>query len=119
MGLAKLAKPLGWFSLALGAAELLKGREIARVHGAPEGTNVVRGFGAREIAAGAAVLARPRSPIGLWARAAGDVLDIAAAGTAAATARRATPRKIALGSLAFVAGALALDVLVARSLQKA
>ena len=119
MKLQSLAKPLGWFSLALGLAEIVGGKRIASAHGAPKASPLVRGFGAREIAAGAAVLARPRSPIGLWARAAGDVLDIAAAGTAAATARRATPRKIALGSLAFVAGALALDVLVARSLQKA
>ena len=44
---------------------------------------MVRGFGVREIAAGAAVLARPRSPIPFLARAAGDALDIGAAGYAA------------------------------------
>ncbi len=117
MGLASLARPLGWFSLALGAAELLKGRDIARLHGVPEGKNVVRGFGAREIAAGAAVLARPRSPIPMLARAAGDVLDIGAAGYAA---RKATgdKRKVARASLATVAGFLVLDLLVARALAK-
>jgi hypothetical protein len=96
MRLTSLAKPLGWFSLALGAAELLAPRRIAAAHGVPEGKNVVRGFGAREIAAGAAVLARPRSSVPFLARAA-----------------------IALGSLAFVTGALALDLLVARSLARA
>jgi len=117
MGLAKLAKPLGWFSLALGAAELIKGREIARAHGVPEGKNVVRGFGAREIAAGIGVLARPRSPVPFLARAAGDALDIGAAGYAA---RKASGDKgrVARASLATVAGFLVLDLLVARALAK-
>ena len=117
MGLARLAKPLGWFSLALGAAELLKGREIARLHGVPGGKNVVRGFGAREIAAGAAVLARPRRPHPFLARAAGDALDIGAAGYSARTATRDKGR-VAKASLATVAGFLVLDLLVARSLAK-
>ena len=117
MGLAKLARPLGWFSLALGAAELLKGREIAKVHGAPEGTNVVRGFGAREIAAGAAVLARPNRAWPFLLRAGGDLLDVGAAGYAA---RKATGDKgrIAKASLATVAGFLVLDLLVARAVAK-
>ena len=117
MRLNSLAKPLGWFSLALGAAELLMPRKIAAAHGAPEGKNVVRGFGAREIAAGAAVLARPTSPLPLLARAAGDVLDIGAAGMAVRKAS-GTTRKIAVASLATVVGFLALDLLVARSVAK-
>ena len=113
MNLTSLAKPIGWFSLALGAAELLAPRRIAAAHGAPEGKNIVRGFGAREIAAGLAVFAAPRSPYPYLARAAGDVLDLGAAGVAA---RRASgnAQMIAFGTLAFVAGALILDVLVAR-----
>ena len=67
MRLSSLAKPLGWFSLALGATELLAPRRIAAAHGAPEGENVVRGFGAREIAAGIGVLAKPRSSVPLLA----------------------------------------------------
>jgi hypothetical protein len=62
----------------------------------------VRGFGVREIAAGIGILAAPERSAGLWARAAGDVLDIGAAGLGAArTEKRA--RAIVLGSLAFVA----------------
>jgi hypothetical protein len=117
MGLAKLAKPLGWFSLALGAAELLKGRDIARLHGVPEGKNVVRGFGAREIAAGAAVLARPTKAWPFLLRAGGDLLDVGAAGYAANKASGDKGR-VAKASLATVAGFLVLDLLVARSLAK-
>jgi len=117
MRLSRLAKPLGWFSLALGAAELLAPRKIAAAHGTPEGEGVVRGFGAREVAAGLGVLAWPRSPIPLLARAAGDVLDIGAAGVAARKAPD-SKRTTALVSLATVVGFLALDLLVARSVAK-
>ena len=117
MRLSSLAKPLGWFSLALGATELLAPRRIAAAHGAPEGENVVRGFGAREIAAGIGVLAKPRSSVPLLARAAGDVLDIGAAGLAVRKAR-GSKRNMALISLGTVVGFLALDLLVARAVAR-
>ncbi len=114
MNLSSLARPLGWFSLALGAAELLAPRKIARAHGAPDGDKIVRAFGAREVAAGAAVLARPHSTWPFVARAAGDLLDVGAAGYAAKGAR-GTARKTALVSLATVAAFFVIDSLVARS----
>jgi hypothetical protein len=52
MKLSSLAAPLGWFSIGLGLAELLVPRRIAQAHGRPEAQPLVRGFGAREIAAG-------------------------------------------------------------------
>jgi hypothetical protein len=114
MNLRSLAKPLGWFSIGLGIAELLAPRRIAAAHDAPDAGLLVRGFGVREIAAGIGILAAPERSAGLWARAAGDVLDIGAAGLAAATAR-GRARTIALGSLAFCAGALVVDLLTARA----
>ena len=117
MNLKSLARPLGWFSIGLGLAELIVPRRIAEAHGAPGADRLVRGFGAREIAAGIGILAAPERSAGLWARAAGDVLDIGAAGLAAATAR-GRARTIALGSLAFVVGALAVDLLAARAVAK-
>jgi hypothetical protein len=114
MNLKSLAIPLGWFSIGLGLAELIAPRRIAEAHGAPLAKPLVQGFGAREIAAGIGILAAPASSAGLWARAAGDVLDIGAAGAAAAQAK-GRARMIALGTLAFVTGALAIDLLVARA----
>jgi hypothetical protein len=114
MKLSSLARPLGWFSIGLGVAELLAPRRIAAAHGAPEAGAVVSGFGVREIAAGIGILAAPERSAGLWARAAGDVLDIGAAGLAAAKAG-GRARTIALGSLAFCAGALVVDLLTARA----
>jgi hypothetical protein len=83
----------------------------------PQGKTVVRGFGVREVAAGAAVLARPKSSVPLLVRAAGDVLDIGAASVAAKEARGGK-RKVALASLAAVAGFLVLDLLVARAVAR-
>jgi urease beta subunit len=114
MKLKTLAVPLGWFSIGLGLAELFAPRRIAAAHGRPGARALVQGFGAREIAAGAGILAAPANSAGLWARAAGDVLDIGAAGAAVALAK-GKARKVAIGTLAFVAGALVLDVLVARA----
>ena len=118
MNLRALARPLGWFSIGLGLAELVAPRRIAEAHGAPLADTLVRGFGLREIAAGVGILAAPRRSAGLWARAGGDLLDLGAAGLAAARAR-GRARTIALGSLAFVAGALAVDLLVARAVAQA
>ncbi len=118
MQLTSLVKPLGWFSLGLGAAELLAPRRIAAAHGVPEGKTVVRGFGAREVAAGIGVLAYPTSPVPFLVRAAGDVLDVGAAGLAARKAP-AGKRKVALVSLATVAGFLVLDLMVARAVARA
>ena len=113
MSLSSLAKPIAWFSFALGAAELLAPRKIADAHGAPEGKNLVRAFGLRELAAGGAVLARPNSAWPFVARAAGDLLDAGAAGYAARNSSGRS-RTIALLSLGAVAGFFVLDALVAR-----
>jgi hypothetical protein len=118
MRMKSLAVPLGWFSIGLGLVELFAPRRIAAAHGSPQAQPLVRGFGAREIAAGVGILAAPANSAGLWARAAGDVLDIGAAGVAVARAN-GKARKIAIGTLAFVAGALVLDLLVARAVATA
>jgi hypothetical protein len=48
----RLARALGWFSIALGLAELLAPRRIASALGMEGKEALVRVFGAREIAAG-------------------------------------------------------------------
>lgn len=107
----KLGLGLGIFSIALGLGELLASRRITRALDAEGHETLVKAFGARELIAGASLLAAPTAPINAWARAAGDVLDIAATGAAV----RNSPRNsMAWGALAFVVGALVLDTLTAR-----
>src|SRR5947199_10011372 len=76
----QLARNLGWFSIGLGAAEILAPDLVARISGAPDSKRsraVIRTYGGREIVQGIAILGSMPRPAGwMWGRVAGDVLDI-------------------------------------------
>jgi uncharacterized membrane protein len=112
-----LAVGLGWFSIALGVAELAAPHSVARFIGvAPTEKTIatLRSFGAREVGTGMAILAQPDRATWLWSRAAGDALDLATLAGAPTTHRgRATL------AAAAVIGVAALDVLCARQLSDA
>jgi uncharacterized membrane protein len=111
-----LAVGLGWFSIALGVAELAAPYSVARFIGvAPTDQTIttLRAYGAREVGNGMAILAQPDRAAWLWSRAAGDALDLASLGAAPTTDRgRATL------AAAAVLGVAALDVLCARQLSE-
>jgi hypothetical protein len=115
MDYKKLSFGLGIFSIALGAVELLGAGPVARRLGAPQRKGLVRAFGAREIVAGVGLLGAPAHAAGMWGRVAGDALDLAALGVAAG---KAPKNRFVWGALAFVVGATALDVFVARGLDR-
>ncbi len=71
----RLAKGLGWFSLALGAAELFAPGRITRPLGLQGKETIVRAYGMREIASGLLSLSIDKKA-GLWSRVAGDVVDL-------------------------------------------
>jgi len=111
------ARGLGWFSIALGAIELVAGRSLARGAGLPGRGGPLRGYGVREIINGVALLNTREPAPWMWARVAGDAADLA---TLAGAGRQGgvgigigAGTAIALGA---VAGVTALDLLVARSL---
>lgn len=72
----RLARGLGWFSLALGAVELVAPGYITRSLGLQGKERLVRAFGAREVLAGVPTLSVDRQ-VGLASRIAGDIMDIA------------------------------------------
>jgi hypothetical protein len=114
-GLA-LAEGLGWFSVGLGLAELLAPRALAAWLGMEERAGLIRAYGARELATGAAILlSRGGDPTPwIWARVAGDGLDLA---TLAAGLAGDNPRRGNVGvALAAVGGVTALDVACTRLL---
>jgi hypothetical protein len=116
-GTEALALALGWFSIALGTAELLAPRQLARLIGVPahdQNANVLRAFGAREVASGIGILAGRDKAKWLWSRVGGDAIDLAALG-AASTDFYSRPRRLAIATAA-VAGVAALDVQCARRL---
>lgn len=112
----QLARGLGFFSLGLGLSEFLAPRAIARISGIDEeNTGVIRLMGLREIFHGLGIFAQGRKPAeALWARVAGDALDLAALGAAFASP------KSSKGRLAFatanVMAVTALDVICASEL---
>ena len=104
---------LGWFSLALGLAELVFARKLARSPGMRGQENVIRFYGLREIATGVGVLASKDRGPWIWGRVAGDALDVATLAANLEGNRKAGNVAIALGA---VAGATALDVVTAQAL---
>ena len=109
-----LANFLGWFSLGLGAAEILAPRTLERWLGVEGRMALVQGYGVREVGTGIGILTERRPAGWVWGRVAGDVLDL---GTLATALTPDNPRKrnvlLAMGA---VAGVMALDVLCARQL---
>lgn len=111
----QLARGLGWFSIGLGLAEALTPGAVGKISGIKGNTGFIRLMGLREIAHGLAIFAQGKRPAtALWARVAGDALDLAALGAAFASPKN---RK---GRLAFatanVLAVTALDVICAQQL---
>jgi hypothetical protein len=110
-GARRLARGLGWLSLALGAAELAAPGGIRSRTGLPAPAGAVQAYGLREVATGAAILTSRRPVAMVWARVVGDLLDLA---TLAPALRHDNPhRPAAMGAFGFVALVTAADVLVA------
>ena len=113
-----LARALAWFSIGLGAFELIAPRTVARLAGLGSGkgkTSLLRAFGLRELSSGLAILARPGVP-GVGSRVVGDVID--AAVLVAALRARGARRRQALVALSVVVGVGALDYYAARRFRR-
>lgn len=119
MNARKVACGLGWFSVGLGLTEVLAGRTLGRELGVEDSSGILRLFGLREIAAGAGILVQGGSPRGrlapwVWARVAGDALDLAALSKGLAPGRRR--RGAVAAAIGVVAAITAIDVACAMQL---
>jgi hypothetical protein len=113
-GHERLARGLGLFSIGLGLAEVLAPHGLCRALGMQGSENLVRTYGAREIATGVAILASHDPTPWIWGRVAGDALDLA---TLAAAHRGDNPKQgNLLLAAAAVAGVTALDIVCAQGL---
>lgn len=111
----KISYGLGVFSLVLGAAELLAPKRIAKALSSEGHEGLIRGFGAREIVAGAGLVTDQSHGLRVWNRVAGDMIDL----TALHFARvRAPDNRTVWGAIAFVAVALTIDICTAASLDR-
>ena len=111
----EITTALGWFSVGLGAAELLAPGALSRLIGlGSEKPRLLRAFGIREITSGIGILSNPRPGGWVWSRVAGDIVDLSLLGLALVGNRR-DRGKTAIAT-ALVAGVTALDVIKARQL---
>jgi len=105
-----LAEGLGWFSVALGAVEIVAPGILSAVTGVRR-SGVARSAGVRELATGIGILTQRNPAPWLWSRVVGDVMDLAVLATGM---RPSNPgRGRAAFSFAAVAGVLAVDALAA------
>jgi hypothetical protein len=86
----KVARGLGWFSLGLGITEIVAGKQLGRALGMEGRAWLLRIYRLREIAAGVGIFSKKHPAPWVWARVAGDVLDIA---TVAAAYTKDSPKK--------------------------
>jgi uncharacterized membrane protein len=101
---------LGWFSVGLGAIQIMAPRRLTRAIGLEPGTGsttLMRAMGLREIATGVGILSNPRSKEWVGLRVGGDLLDLALLGVV--LARGDSPQRT-LAAAAAVLGATALDI---------
>ncbi len=113
----RLANGLGWFSIGLGLAELAMPGKLSEFIGVSEGSktlSVMRFYGLRELAAGIGILSQPRPAGWLWARVAGDAVDLASLGSAMSDSN-ADRTRVATATAA-VLGVTALDIMCAQQL---
>ncbi len=106
-----LAKGLGIFSFALGIPQIVAPGRMNRMIGVrddPATRLWMRAVGVREIAAGVGIFSQRRPTQWLWARVAGDTLDLALLGAALRSKSRRPGRTLA--ATGAVAGALAADL---------
>lgn len=110
-----LACGLGYFSLALGAAELLAPHALARWLGRPQDAGALRACGLREVGTGLGILRSEDRAFWLWGRVSGDMVDLALLGRGLQGPRRRNAA-VAMGTVAAVT---LLDVVCARALTEA
>ena len=105
-----VTQALGWFSVALGAAEIFAPGAVARLIGVNEDEHrgLFRVYGVREIIAGVGILTRPKPTYWMWNRVLGDTIDIA---TLLRAMRTPGNNRLRLaGATAAVLGVTALDI---------
>jgi uncharacterized membrane protein len=113
----QLARGLGWFSIGLGLAEVFAPKGVAKLIGARgKRTGLIRVYGLREIAAGLGILTQRRPAAWVWARVAGDAVDLAS--LAASFASPKADRGRLMAATASVIGVTALDVICAQQLSR-
>jgi uncharacterized membrane protein len=106
-----MARAIGWCSIGLGAAQIIAPRRLSGLIGIRPRAGTMRLMGLRELAAGIGILAARNPMPWFWARAGGDLMDLAALSTASRS-RHSNGRRVA-AAMAAVTGVAVVDALCA------
>lgn len=106
-----LTTVLGWVSIGLGLTQILAPRQLSKAIGVSNHPTMMRSLGLREITAGVGILTSREPSHWLWARAAGDAMDLALLGAAFKADKRDGARLSS--TTAVIAAIAALDVFAA------
>lgn len=99
-----VARRLGWFSVVLGAVELLMPQAVGRATGLKGRSGLLRLHGLRELGIGVGLLTERNTTAWLMARVAGDAVDMATLGSGLRGANPQVGRTaVAMGAVAGVA----------------
>jgi uncharacterized membrane protein len=115
-----LADGLGYVSLGMGATQVAAPRLVAWLTGARPSRahkSVMRAMGFRELAVGAGIFSSSTTSPWLWARAAGDVMDLALLSPGLMSSQVGRNRRVL--ALAVVAGVTAFDLVAGRRMSAA
>jgi len=118
MDYKKIGLGLGYFSLSLGALEVVAPGRLSRFLGLGDSKaarNTIFAFGLREMLAGGILLRGPAVSANAWNRVLGDAIDAGALGLAL---RPSSRKGAVVGALGFVGAAAAIDWLAARGLDR-
>jgi uncharacterized membrane protein len=116
----RLAEGLGYLSLGLGTAQVAAPRLVAWLTGVRPSRahkSVMRAMGLRELAVGTGLMSANTTSPWLWARAAGDVLDLAMLGPGLASSEVGRRRRML--AIAAVAGVTVVDLVAGRRIAAA
>jgi uncharacterized membrane protein len=109
---------LGWFSIGLGLAEIFAPGGVARAIGIDENEHrtLLRVYGLREMAAGVAIVSRPKPTYWMWNRVIGDAIDLASLAKAMKNPESDNTRLTA--ATVAVLGVTALDIICSARLSR-
>ena len=111
-----MVRGIGLFALGLGVAEIVAPGKFTRMFGLEGKENLIRAYGVREIGSAIGTLSIDPQPA-LWARAAGDVLDLATVALGTRSGNQEQKRNAWIG-VAAAAGFAAMDAFAATLMAK-
>ena len=114
MNAKQRAQGLGWFSIGLGLIEVAAPQRLERLLRIGDRRGLLRALGVRELMTGAAILMQRKPTPWIWARVAGDMMDVAL--LVAGLGKNRVQRSRIAGTVGVVTAITMLDLVCAQQL---